>query len=92
MKDLTKGNIYKTFILFAIPLILSGVLSQCYNLIDTVIAGKYLGDTGLAAIGSTSAFVTFCSSIFWGFANGASVQIASLFGAKKYQPEENSSG
>ncbi len=85
MKDLTSGNIYKTFILFAIPLVLSGILSQCYNLIDTVIAGKYLGDSGLAAIGSTSAFITFCSSIFWGYSAGASIHIASLFGAHKHR-------
>lgn len=85
MKDLTRGNIYKTFILFAIPLVLSGVLSQCYNLIDTVIAGKFLGDNGLAAIGCTSAFVSFSSSIFWGYAAGASIHIAALFGARKYK-------
>ena len=85
MKDLTRGNIYKTFILFAIPLVLSGVLSQCYNLIDTVIAGKFLGDNGLAAIGCTAAFISFSSSIFWGYAAGASIHIAALFGARKYK-------
>lgn len=85
MKDLTKGNIYKTFIVFAIPLMLSGLLSQCYNLIDTSIAGKFLGDSGLAATGCTSAFIAFSSSIFWGYASGASIQLATLFGAKKYK-------
>ena len=85
MKDLTRGNIYKTFILFAIPLVFSGLLSQCYNLIDTVIAGKYLGDNGLAAIGSTSAFLSFASSVFWGYASGAAIHIAALFGARKYR-------
>lgn len=84
MKDLTQGNIYKTFILFAIPLVLAGVLSQGYNMIDTVIAGKFLGDNGLAAIGATSSFLTFSSSIFWGYATGSSIYIAALFGAKKY--------
>ena len=44
MKDLTKGNIYKTFLLFAIPLVLSGVLSQGYSIINTILAGKLLGD------------------------------------------------
>ncbi len=85
MKDLTQGNIYKTFILFAIPLVLAGVLSQGYNMIDTVVAGKFLGDNGLAAIGATSSFLTFSSSIFWGYATGSSIYIAALFGAKKYK-------
>jgi len=89
MKDLTTGNIYKTFMIFAIPLVLSGLLSQCYNLIDTVIAGKFLGDAGLAAIGSTSPFISFSSAFFWGYASGASIYVASLFGARKYRDIKN---
>ena len=84
MKNLTTGNIYKTFILFAIPLVLSGLLSQGYHIIDTIIAGKFLGSDGLAAIGSTSSYITFISSIFWGYISGFSVYIATLFGAGKY--------
>ena len=59
LKDLTKGNIYKTFLFFAIPLILSGFLSQAYSIIDTMIAGRVLSSDGLAAIGATSAFIQF---------------------------------
>ena len=62
MKDLTKGNTLKTFLIFAIPLVLGGVLSQGYNLVDTIIAGKMLGDTGLAAIGATAPLISFVSS------------------------------
>ncbi len=85
MKDLTRGNIYKNFILFAIPMVLSALLSQGYNMIDNIIAGKFLGSNGLAAIGSTAAFISFASSLFWGFAAGASIYTASLFGAKNYK-------
>lgn len=85
MKDLTEGNIYKTFLIFAIPLILAGFLSQAYSIIDTVIAGRILSYDGLAAIGSTSAFIQFFSSIFWGYGVGFSIYIARLFGAKEYK-------
>lgn len=85
MKDLTKGNIYKTFILFAIPLVLSGFLSQAYHIIDTMIAGKFLGSDGIAAIGATSSAIQFISSLFWGFATGTSVYLAVLFGGKDYE-------
>ena len=85
MKDLTNGNIYKTFLLFAFPLILSGFLSQAYSIIDTMIAGRILDYEGLAAIGSTSAFVQFFSSIFWGYGLGFSIYTARLFGAKDYK-------
>ena len=85
MKDLTKGNIYKTFLLFAVPQILAGFLSQAYSIIDTVIAGRILSYDGLAAIGSTSAFIQFFSSIFWGYGVGFSIFTARLFGAKDYK-------
>lgn len=84
MKDLTENNIYKTFIVFAIPMVFSGLLSQMYNAIDTIIAGKLLGSDGLAAIGATSALVQFISSAFWGYGTGFSIYIARLFGAREY--------
>ena len=84
MKDLTENNIYKTFIIFAILMVFSGLLSQMYNAIDTIIAGKLLGSDGLAAIGATSALVQFISSAFWGYGTGFSIYIARLFGAREY--------
>lgn len=84
MRDLTKGNIYKSFILFAVPLVFAGILSQAYNIIDTMIAGKFLGENGLAAIGATSQAISLASSIFWGFGAGIGVYIAKHFGAKDY--------
>ncbi|MBR3967106.1 MAG: polysaccharide biosynthesis C-terminal domain-containing protein [Clostridia bacterium] len=89
MKDLTKGNTLKTFLIFAIPLVLGGVLSQGYNLVDTIIAGKMLGDTGLAAIGATGSFVTLISSVLWGFGGGYAVYIARLFGSKDFKKMKN---
>lgn len=85
MKDLTQGNIYKNFILFAIPLILAGLLSSGYNTIDTIIAGKYIGENGLAATGSTSSLLGFLGWVFWGWGMGLSIYIGRLFGAKDYQ-------
>ena len=85
MKNLTEGNIYKTFLLFAVPLILAGFLSQAYSIIDTIVAGRILNYNGLAAIGATSAFIQFFSSIFWGYGVGFSIFIARLFGAKEYK-------
>lgn len=89
LKKLTEGNIYKTFILFAIPLVLAGILSQGYNMVDTVIAGKVLGSDGLAATGATAAFITFLSAVFWGYGSGFSIYIARLFGAGDYKEMKN---
>lgn len=84
MKDLTRGNIYKTFFFFALPLVFSGVLTQMYAVVDTIIAGQYLGEAGLAATGATSCYITFISSLIWGYGSGVGVYIGRLFGAKEY--------
>ena len=51
-KDLTKGNISKTLLLFAVPMILGNLLQQFYNIADTVIVGRFIGADALAAVGS----------------------------------------
>ena len=84
MRDLTKGNIYKTFFSFGLPLVLAGLLTQCYSIIDGAIAGRFLGEVGLAATSATQPLVTFISSLFWGFSVGFSIYTTRLFAAKKY--------
>lgn len=85
MRDLTKGNIYKTFLLFAIPMVFAGVLSQCYSVVNTVIAGKLLGEESLAAIGAIAPLESFLNGLFGGYGMGLGMYTAFLFGAKKYQ-------
>ena len=85
MKNLTEGNIYKNFLIFAIPLILSGVLSQGFNLVNSAIAGKYLGEIGRAATGSTAGFIAFVSSLLWGYCTGVALKTAIHFGSKEYE-------
>ena len=84
MKDLTKGNIFKTFFLFGLPLVLSGILTQAYSIIDSSIAGHFLGEVGLASTSATTPLATFINSMFWGFCVGFSVYVARLFSAKEY--------
>ncbi len=81
MRRLTDGNIYKTFILFAIPIVLSGLLTQSSQLINTMIAGRFLGSDGLAAVGAGNGFITLISSVSWGYTNGFCVYLAQLFGS-----------
>jgi len=89
VKDLTKGNIYKTFFLFGLPLVLAGVLSQTYHVIDTMIAGKFIGEHALASMGAISPLISFVSSLLWGYCTGFSIYIAQLFSAKNYQKIKN---
>ena len=52
-KDLTSGNITKTMLLFALPMILGNLLQQLYNIADTLIVGQFLGSNAFAAVGSS---------------------------------------
>lgn len=90
MKNLTEGNISRNFLQFSIPLVLSGALGNAYGIADTVIVGRYLGEHGLASLGSTASYITIMSSIIWGLGVGISLHIASIFGTKDYKKFVNS--
>ena len=59
-RDLSKGSVVKSMLLFAIPMILGDLLQQCYNIADTLIVGQFLGEKALAAVGSSFTLMTFC--------------------------------
>ena len=84
MKDLTQGNIYKNFFLFSIPIVLSSLLSSAFSIINTSIAGLFLGAEGLAATSVTSSYIIIIAYIITGQSYGLSVYAANLFGAKEY--------
>ena len=84
MKDLTTGNIHKNFIAVTIPIILSSILSTTFSMVDTSIAGLFLGAKGLAALGATASFFGLIESVFYGLTYGVSVVVAKTFGAKQY--------
>lgn len=70
-RDLTKGDITKTIILFVLPMIASNLLQQFYNIADTLIVGKFIGKDALAAVGSAYTLMTFLTSILLGLSMGA---------------------
>ena len=85
MRDLTQGNIHKTFLIFSIPIILSSMLQSAFGLVDTAMAGLLLGPHALAALGATNAFFGLIYSFFYGHAYGLSVYVGNMFGAKEYR-------
>ncbi|MBC5714398.1 MATE family efflux transporter [Roseburia sp. BX1005] len=81
-RDLTKGNISCSLLLFALPMIAGNLLQQCYNLADTLIVGRILGKDALAAVGSAYTLMTFLCSIFLGLCMGAGAVISIYHGKK----------
>ncbi len=81
-KDLTKGPVMGSMLLFAVPMILGNLLQQCYNIADTLIVGKFLGKNALAAVGSSFTLMTFLTSILLGLCMGSGALFSIRFGQK----------
>ena len=80
---MTEGNPFYTILIFAIPMILSNLFQQFYNVIDTLIVGNRLGKDALAAVGSSSSIIAVFVQLSTGLALGGSIVISQYFGAGK---------
>lgn len=81
-QELTHGPVMKTMLRFAVPMILGDLLQQCYNIADTLIVGRFLGENALAAVGSAFSLMTFLTSIILGLAMGSGTVFSIRFGQK----------
>lgn len=79
---MTEGVIWKQVLLFAIPLMLTNLLQQLYNTVDSIIVGQYIGKIALAAVGSTGQITNLFIGFFVGVSTGAGVVVSQAYGAK----------
>ena len=79
-KDLTQGNVTKSILLFAAPMILGNLLQQCYNIVDMLIVGRALGAGALAAVGAAYTLMTFLTSVLIGMCMGSGTVFSFYFG------------
>ena len=68
--NMTVGNPVRIILTFAVPLFVSGIFQQVYSLVDTMIAGHFLGDRAIAAIGATGVLYSLLMNLTWGLNNG----------------------
>lgn len=85
MKDLTTGKEGKRILNFALPMLFGNIFQQLYNVVDTIIVGRVLGDGALAAVGANFPFIFALISFVVGIAIGATIIIAQYFGAKQME-------
>ena len=88
-KDLTKGPVTKTMLYFAAPMILGNLLQQGYNIVDTLIVGRFLGADALAAVGSAYSLMTFLNAIMIGLCMGSGTIFSVCFGKQDKQQLKN---
>lgn len=83
-QSLIEGSIWKGMLMFALPIFWGNVFQQFYNTFDSWVVGKFLGDTALAAVSSSSSLIFMLIGFFNGVAMGAGTVIARFFGARDY--------
>lgn len=86
--DMCNGPLLKQIIIFAVPLMLSGILQLLFNAADIVVVGRFSGSDSLAAVGATSSLINLLVNLFIGISVGANVLFGRFCGA---QDEKNAS-
>jgi putative MATE family efflux protein len=81
--DMVNGPLFWNIILFAVPVMLTGILQLLFNACDMVVVGRFAGSEALAAVGSTSSLTNLLVNTFLGLSVGANVLTAHSLGAKE---------
>jgi len=83
-RSFTEGPLFFKMIMFALPIIATGILQTMYTMADNIVVGRFSGDdTALGSVGSTSALTNLTINLLIGIAAGTSVVIAQSYGAKQ---------
>lgn len=86
--DMCSGPIFVKIVVFAIPLILSGILQLLFNAADIIVVGRFAGSESLAAVGSTSSLINLLVNVFIGMSVGANVLVARYYGGQQMRDLE----
>ena len=82
---LTEGRPLTILLKFMLPLFIGNVFQQFYNMVDTIIVGKFVGANALAAVGSTGTIMFLVLGISNGMATGFTVLTSQKYGAKQFE-------
>lgn len=84
VSDMTEGSELGHLIRFAVPMLIGNMFQQVYNMVDSVIVGRYVGADALAAVGATGSLSFLFFSLCVGLTGGLGVVISQHFGAEEY--------
>lgn len=82
--DMCHGPLLGKIFLFALPVMLSGVLQLLFNAVDVIVVGRFAGSQALAAVGSNTSLVNLIVNVFIGISIGTNVLVARHYGAGEY--------
>ena len=83
VKNLTEGPPLKLLFFFSLPMVAGNLFQQLYNMVDTAVVGKFVGEDAVAAVGSSFPIVFLAVAVAAGLSMGCNVVISQLFGARR---------
>ncbi|WP_461615092.1 MATE family efflux transporter [Clostridium sp. Marseille-QA1073] len=83
--DMKKGSPTKLILNFAFPMLIGNIFQQVYNMVDSIVVGRFVGKNALAAVGSSFSLMNFITLLIIGLCMGSSIVISQYFGAEDYE-------
>ncbi len=83
--NMTQGNIFQQLLLYSLPLLAGNFFQQCYNTVDSIVLGNFVGKAALAAVGTTAPIINTLIGLFLGLSAGIGVVISQFYGAEEEQ-------
>ena len=83
VKNLTEGKPLNLLFFFALPMVAGNLFQQLYNMVDTAVVGKFVGEDAVAAVGSSFPIVFLSVAVASGLSMGCNVVVSQLFGARR---------
>ena len=92
VQDMTVGKPLHNLAAFAAPLLIGNLAQQMYNTVDSIIVGQYVGDSALAAVGTSGPVLNLLLLLFMGISTGAGILVSQYFGAHRDKDLETAIG
>lgn len=83
VKDMTQGSAAKLILTFSLPMLVGNIFQQMYNMVDSIVVGRFVGPNALAAVGTSFPIIFLLISLVLGLTMGSGVVISQFFGAKQ---------
>lgn len=83
-RDMTTGSSTKLILKFSLPMLIGNLFQQIYNMVDSIVVGRFVSKDALAAVGATGSIMFLIFGLSFGLSAGVSIVISQYFGAKDY--------
>ncbi|MBP8988767.1 MAG: MATE family efflux transporter [Clostridia bacterium] len=84
-QDMTVGSPMANLLKFSIPLLIGNLAQQLYSTVDSIVVGRYVGDTALAAVGATMPVINLLLVLFVAISTGAGILVSQSYGAREWK-------